>query len=59
MQSASEGCKEWKIIKQKISLGAAAYTVVYAPNINQKPQVDVSVVNWGNNIPGVVSGTAV
>ncbi|GAG75431.1 unnamed protein product, partial [marine sediment metagenome] len=33
--------------------------MVYVPNISQKLQADVSVVNWVNNIPGAVSGTAV
>jgi len=46
-------------MKQRVSLGAAAYTVVYAPNISQKHQADVSVVNWVNNIHGAVFGSAV
>jgi len=46
-------------MSQKVSSGAAAYIVVYAPSTSQKPQADVPVVNWMNKIPGVVSGTAV
>ena len=46
-------------MKQRVLSGVAEYTVVYAPNISQKPQADVSVVNWVNNIHGVVFGTAV
>jgi len=45
-------------VKQIISLGAVDYIVDYVAIISQKPQVDVLVVNWVNNIHGVVFGIA-
>jgi hypothetical protein len=46
-------------VKQRVSSGAAEYTVDYATSISQKRQADVSAANWENNTPGAVFGIAV